>query len=329
MARSGLVGRAAGHPDKAIATHIGNRPRPLGALAAALAGGCCGMACLSIAVDLTYSRSPVFNARDAALFREPEPLGFVWQKPDAPGLIAFRRHIGDLIRPTASSLETARALRTWANRQQPRDMTTDRPADARVDPEVLLAQQRRGVPGSCRRFAYVYLGSLLSAGLNARVVNWDSSFCARNTSGHTLVEVWIPELHTWVMMDAMSDYEFLVDGRPASLIDVREAVVRGELQRVTADHPSLGRVSLGLTPEAMRHIYVSWTNAVFDGYSVAALTRRPISFFHYVDQLAAPYPQNYKRLMRLLGAGTFLLGAAVLGATASALLNSTTSRHAP
>jgi hypothetical protein len=123
------------------------------------------------------------------------------------------------------------------------------------------------------------------------------------------------------MMDPMSDYEFLVDGRPASLIDVRGAVVLDEPQRVTADHPSLGRqVSLGLTPEAMRHIYVSRTNAVFDGYSVAALNTKPTSFFHYVDQWAAPYPQNFKRVMSLIGAGAFLLSAALLGAAAHALL---------
>ena len=184
-----------------------------------------------------------------------------------------------------------------------------------VDPEVLLAQQRRGVPGACRRFAYVYLGSLLSAGLNARVVSWDTSFYDRETRGHTLVEVWIDELHTWVLMDAMGDHEFLVDGRPASLIDVREAVVRGEPQRVSTEHPSLGRVSLALTPEALRHIYVSRTNAVF-----GVLTMSPISFLHYVDGVAEFYPQGYKRLLSVVGAGTCLLGIALLGASALALV---------
>jgi hypothetical protein len=295
---------------------------PSGTLLAALGFLCCGIVCLYIVVGLTFSRSPVFNTRDAALFRAPEPQGFVRQKPDAPGLIAFRRHLGDLIQPRASSLETARALRTWSYRQQrhTREMLNGGNGEDSVDPEVLFAQQRRGVPGACRRFAYVYLGSLLSAGLNARVVTWDSSFYDRDTRAHTLVEVWIEELRTWVMMDAMSDHEFLVDGRPASLIDVREAVMRGEPQRVTADHPSFGPVSLTLTPEDLRHIYVSLTNAVFDGYSVSVLTTRPISFLHYVDRVAEPYPQRYKRLLSVVGAGTFLLGAALLGAAAPALL---------
>jgi len=131
------------------------------------------MVCLYIVVGLTYSRSPVFNTRDAVLFRAPEPPGFVRRTPEAPALIAFRRHLGDLIQPTTSSLETARALRTWSYRQQPHtwDMLNGGDGEDSVDPELLLAQQQRGVPGACRRFAYVYLGALLSAGLNARVVN--------------------------------------------------------------------------------------------------------------------------------------------------------------
>lgn len=293
-----------------------------GKLLAALASLCFGTACLYIVVGLTYSRSPVFNTRDAALFRAPELVGFVRQNPDAPGLIAFRKHLGDIIRPTASSLETARALRAWAHRQQQhtRDMINGGDGEDRVDPELLLAQQRQGVPGACRRFAYVYLGSLLSAGLNARVVSWDSSFYDRDTRGHTLVEVWIEELHTWVLMDAMGDHELLVDGRPTSLIDVREAVVRGEPQRVTADHPSRGRYVLTLTPEDLRHVYVSRTNAVFDGHSVGVFTTRPISFLHYVDKMADSYPQGYKRLLSVVGAGTLLLGVALLGAAGPALL---------
>ncbi len=295
-----------------------------GSLLVALAMLCCWMVCLYIVAGLTYSRSPVFNTRDAVLFRAPEPPGFVRQTPDAPALIAFRRHVSNLIQPTASSLETARTLRTWSYRQQHHtwDMLNGVDGEDSVDPEILLAQQRRGVPGACRRFAYVYLGALLSAGLNARVVNWDSSFYDRDPRAHSLVEVWIEELHTWVMMDAMSDQEFLVDGRPASLIDVREALIRGESQRVMVDHPSLGRSSLTLPSEALRHIYVSRTNAVFDGYSVGVLTTRPISFLHYVDRMAEPYPESYKRLLIVVGAGTFLLGIALLGTAAATFLSS-------
>jgi hypothetical protein len=102
MARNGLVGRA------------GNRPRSLGALAVALASGCCGMVCLSILVDVTYSRCPAFNTRDADHFREPEPPGFVRQKPDAPGLLAFRRYLGDLIRPPARVRAVASRMSTLA-----------------------------------------------------------------------------------------------------------------------------------------------------------------------------------------------------------------------
>ena len=54
---------------------------PTAGLLAALAFLCGGVVCLYIVVGLTYSRSPVFNTRDAAVFRAPEPLGFVRQKP--------------------------------------------------------------------------------------------------------------------------------------------------------------------------------------------------------------------------------------------------------
>jgi len=295
-----------------------------GRLLVAIALICCSIVCLYFVAGLTYSRSPVFNTRDAAFFRAPEPPGFVRQRPDAPALIAFRRHLGDLIQSTASSLETARALRSWSYRQQEhtRDMMNGGDGEDSVDPEVLLAQQWRGVPGACRRFAYVYLGALLSAGLNARVVNWDASFYDYEPRAHTLVEVWIEELSTWVMMDAMSDQEFLLDGRPASLIDVREAVIRGESQRVTVEHPSLGRSAVTLPADTLRHIYVSRTNAVFDGYSVGVLTTRRISFLHYVDRAAEPYPQAYKGFLSAIGAGTFVLGAGLLGAAVVGFLSS-------
>ena len=244
-----------------------------GELLAGLAFLCSGMLCLYIVAGLTYSRSAVLNTSDGSLFRVPEPHGFVRQNLNTPGLVVFQRHLSDLIQPGVGSLATARALRTWSFQQHAHtghilNGDEDEGEDS-VDPELLLAQQRQGVQGACRRFAYVYLGALLSAGLNARVVNWASSFYDRDgVRGHTLVEVWIEELDTWVMMDSMSDFEFLVDDSPASLIDVREAIVRGESHRVTADHPSLGRFSVALTPEDLRHIYVSQTNAVFDGYSV-------------------------------------------------------------
>jgi len=160
---------------------------------------CCTIVCLYIVVGLTFSRSAVLNTREAAFFRVPEPAGFVRQKPGTRALDAFRRHLGDLIQPAASSLETAHALRAWSYRQQDHTWTAMNGGDGEdsVDPEVLLAQQQRGVPGACRRFAYVYLGALLSAGLNARVVSWDSGLHDRDSQAHTLVEVWIKELHTW------------------------------------------------------------------------------------------------------------------------------------
>ncbi len=80
----------------------------------------------------------------------------------------------------------------------------------------------------------MFAGALVAGGLDARVVSANADLYDWSV-GHTLVEVWIPELGHWVLMDSMADVTYCVDGRPASLLDVYDAVNEGDVGRITFD----------------------------------------------------------------------------------------------
>ena len=67
------------------------------------------------------------------------------------------------------------AIRRWVRRQQPQDEYMWLPPFRKnhENPHRLLEEQRNGIPGACRRFSYILLGALLSAGFDARIASLD------------------------------------------------------------------------------------------------------------------------------------------------------------
>lgn len=263
-------------------------------------------ACICLLSQMVLVKARVYNAKDPVIFRARELQGFTEQDRNSEPLARFGLYVNDILKVQyPDSLSKVVAIRHWVRLQQSQDGSVWSPP-VRVnheDPHQLVKEQKQGVPGSCRRFSYILLGALLSAGFRARIVGFVSTLNRRNVKQHAAVEVWLEELGQWVLLDPTYDTVILVDGKVASAIELHEAIVVGDLSRISFERNG---GTLAPHPRAefyqryCRHLFVALSNAVFDGHAVRIAGRNRIRFLHYSRE--AEYPEFRKRL--LLGAGS-------------------------
>ena len=140
---------------------------------------------------MSFSQAHVENSSDSNAFSSRELPGFIHQH-NSRRLFRFGIYVSAQTEKYADTLKRAVAVRKWV-----RDQQSDKPEawqkpylDDSEDPEQLLREQRAGFHSACRRFSYILAGSLLSVGLDARVVSLAEDF-SDSARSHTLVEVWI------------------------------------------------------------------------------------------------------------------------------------------
>jgi hypothetical protein len=262
---------------------------------------------------MNFSLSIVRNV-NAEYELQARPMGNTDERSHRPAIARFRRHIMHLLSDTPNTLEKVVALRRWTRGQQ----SDDRhiwlfPASydsGQTDPELLLQEQHARQPGACRRFAWVLAGALVSAGVNARVVSMADGFDDKSTN-HVLTEAWIPELDKWLLVDATSDTLFRVDGKYASLVELRHALLHGAARKITFERNGSSRhpaPSVKYYAALSKHIFFSQTNAVFSTASFPVLNRPlGISYSHLTDEVAPPYPQTRKAMLLATALMTFFL----------------------
>lgn len=260
---------------------------------------------------LVVLRAPVSDIRTSIALRERYLPHFTSQRPNSESLVRFRELLGAILKKEyIDSLSKVTEIRQWVRRQQSQDARVwlIRETKNHEDPHRLLAEQKDGKPGSCRRFSYIFLGALLSAGFEARIVSFASSLDRWKAKRHVGVEVWIDELEKWVFVDPTCDTTVRVQGTPASAIEVLEAVTDGHVDALSFDrngtmlepHPTIDLYAM-----CCRHMFVATTNAVFDGYSVRMFGTNRIGFLHYSKE--STYPQSRKRvLLATAASGLFL-----------------------
>ena len=299
----------------AVLSHFRHAVRTHHLALAATALTAIGVACIRLLSQIVLVKARVYNAKDSLIFRERELPGFIEQNRKSEALARFRLHFEDILRVRhPDSLSKVVAIRRWVRHQQSQDKSVWLPR-ARVNhenPHRLLKEQREGVPGACRRFSYILLGALLSAGFKARVVGFASTLNRRDSKQHAAVEVWLEELGQWVLLDPTCDTLVLVDGKVASAIDLHEAIVGGDLTRIAfqrnggvlVPHPSPE-----LYERFCRHLFVAMSNAVFDGHAVRIIGRKRIRFLHYSGEAA--YPEFRKQLLLLAGGSGLFLSLAL------------------
>ena len=257
---------------------------------------------------LSFWRCTVINTNNADLIHErgDGPR----QNPETIGLLRFRRRIAPLLRPDSKTVDTIAALRHWARTQQSSDRDLWRfPPEADsgdVDPGLLLEQQYALTPGACRRFGYILAGALVSAGIPARLVSLQAFF--KDGLGHIMVEAWVDDWNKWILVDPTADTMFLVDGRCASLLELRNALLSGSPDRIRFERN--GSIlepapNLKYFAEIARHAFV-FTNECFftdPPRTKASLWRTRV--IHYVDEHATPYPESARRAL-LVGVAAFV-----------------------
>ncbi len=264
------------------------------------------VACVYLLSQMVLVKARVYNAKDPVIFRARELRGFIEQDKNSEALARFGLHLDDVLKVHyPDSLSKVVAIRHWVRLQQSQERSVWLPP-VRVnheDPHQLFKEQQQGVPGSCRRFSYILLGALLSAGFRARVIGFVSTLDRRKVQEHAAVEVWLEDLGQWVLLDPTYDTVILVDGEVASAIELQEAIAVGDLGRISFERNG---GTLAPHPRAefyqryCRHLFVALSNAIFDGHAVRIVGRNRIRFMHYSRE--AEYPEFRKRL--LLGAGS-------------------------
>lgn len=100
------------------------------------------------------------------------------------------------------------------------------------DPLHTWDAMQAGVPAQCTDFAGLMISSLTALEISEARLWHFSSGTAWNSSGHSVAEVWVPELSRWVMLDPMNNAYVMVDGVPGGVTEIREILLGGERERL-------------------------------------------------------------------------------------------------
>ncbi len=112
-----------------------------------------------------------------------------------------------------------------ATREQPRPRAGEDPIDSDDSCEVLRSIAD-GARSNCRSYATVFADACFLAGLDSRRVDMAVRY-GSPYEGHSLVEVWSPELERWFVADPFFQALWTLDGNPASMIELHRAAVEG------------------------------------------------------------------------------------------------------
>jgi hypothetical protein len=285
-------------------------PVRIALVAAALTVLCC--ICLRLLSQIIMVKARIVNTSSPSIFSARKLPGFIEQSQGSEALGRFRRHLDQVLSVEyQNSLAKVVAIRCWVRRQQSQDrLVWLTPAGVtHEDPHRLLKEIREGLPGSCRRFSYILLGALLSAGFDARIVGFTNSLNRRDSKQHLLVEVWLEELGQWVLLDPTFDTLITVGGKVASAIELHLAIADADPSRIAfarergalIPHPRLE-----LFEFYCRHMFVAMSNAIFDGYAIRILGQRRIQFFHFSHD--GKYPEVLKHLLLVAACCSLFLG---------------------
>lgn len=253
-------------------------------------------------LNLIFTKSTVYNTNDKAVFtnRKTPRFNFVFQDRESDNLKYFKEEIKEIISRPLDELSLAIEIRKWGRRQQ----VNFGPGGSSDNPIELLKEQRAGAPGACRRFGVILTTALVSAGFDARLVGAAPDFNDQSFN-HTFVEVWIEKLNKWILIDSTYDCLYLVDGKPASLIEIYETVKKVEYGRISFQRdgssyfpkPEIFTENGDLSPliQSFRHIYFALSNAFADGYCVRFIGEKRINWVHYYDELTPRHPDAWKK----------------------------------
>jgi hypothetical protein len=128
-----------------------------------------------------------------------------------------------------------------------------------------------------------------------------------------MVEAWVDDLNKWILVDPTADTMFLVDGRYASLLELRKALLSGSLDRIRFERNG----SILKPPPQMkyftkisRHAFFFPNECFFTDPPRTKASVWRTRMIHYVDEHATPYPE-FARGALLVGVAAFVACASL------------------
>ncbi|HSQ24950.1 MAG TPA: transglutaminase-like domain-containing protein [Pyrinomonadaceae bacterium] len=147
----------------------------------------------------------------------------------------FRRELSSITQISEGPWQRANRIRNWLFSSR---YKISMPGLATRVPREAYLEMRQGKPVLCGNLAEIYVAFCESAGLIARSVGLslmvrDGTF---GTDTHAGAEIWIPEMGGWIYQDPTFNCYWTIDGRPASALQLHNALMGGrEIQPVAAN----------------------------------------------------------------------------------------------
>jgi transglutaminase-like putative cysteine protease len=157
------------------------------------------------------------------------PRWFHHDDPTLPQAAYFRAALPPDVGGNAPVFEQELTIMDWVRQQA---VVEDAWEAIPGDPIGVHQAMQAGTPAQCGNFATLLAACSASVGL-LDVRTWFLlSYDGLGGQGHVANEVWDPVLGKWVFLDPMNNAYVLLDGRPASLLEVREMVLTGQRERL-------------------------------------------------------------------------------------------------
>lgn len=165
-------------------------------------------------------RADLDTARELAKIRghvpdDPDVPVFVFERPDAPHLVALRTkyRLNEVVAGAKSEYEAQLKLAEWVGTRYEHG-TDDPPGGRQVcDPVAVIESGARGARYWCEVAAYTMIHAAQSLGWPARMITGSTD---GYTWEHAVAELWSSEHRKWYVVDADFNVVFETDGVPLS-----------------------------------------------------------------------------------------------------------------
>jgi hypothetical protein len=242
-------------------------------------------AVMEIILGALFSRTP--GARTYVPWRVVESeAAFAWNPADAPRWFQmddptvpegdyFRAALGPQVDAGASAFAQGLAIMDWVRQGA---TTEEAVQPIQGDPISVREAMLSGAPAQCGNFATLFAASAASVGLTEVRTWFLMGTDGASGEGHVVNEVWAAGWGKWVLVDPMNNAYLLLDGQPASLLEVRALVLSGQSDRLepivgpNAHTPPDGLFDLYHSTMAVAALAPRY-NPLVDSYRPSALAR--------------------------------------------------------
>lgn len=157
-----------------------------------------------------------------------------------------RHQLDEVVKGAANDTEKALRMLHWVHKQWKHNGSNE---PSRSDALTILKEAKEGKQFRCVEYGIVATSCLNSIGLPARVMGLKTKDVETTTSGagHVLLEVYLPDLQKWVMLDGQFDAMPVLHNVPLNAVEFQQAIA--------SNYEALEIRSLSGTSKAQ---YVNW-----------------------------------------------------------------------